>query len=72
MFKVITSAIYVHVSRSLFRGLPWFPFPSWQKESWQTFKETSGYVRPERVNKRPNSMTDIWWWWWWWWWWYMF
>ena len=25
-------------------------------------------MRPERVNKWPNSMTDIWWWWWWWWW----
>ena len=37
-------------------------FPNWQKESWQTFEETSGYVRPERVNKWPNSMTDIWWW----------
>jgi hypothetical protein len=24
-----------------------------------------GYVRPERVNKWPNCMTDIWWWWWW-------
>ena len=33
--------------------------PNWQKESWQTFEETSGYVRPERVNKWPNSMTDI-------------
>jgi hypothetical protein len=33
-------------------------FPNWQKESWQTFEETSGYVRPERVNKWPNSMTD--------------
>jgi len=34
-------------------------YPTWQKESWQTFEETSGYVRPERVNKWPNSMTDI-------------
>jgi hypothetical protein len=42
-------------------------FPNWQKESWQTFEETSGCVRSERVNKWPNSMTDIWWWWWWWW-----
>jgi len=32
----------------------------------QTFEETSGYMRPERVNKWPNSMIDIWWWWWWW------
>jgi len=39
-------------------------FPNWQKESWQTFEETSGYVRQEWVNKWPNSMTDIWWWWW--------
>jgi len=28
----------------------------------------NGHVRPERVNKWSNSMTDIWWWWWWWWW----
>jgi len=34
-------------------------FPNWQKESWQTFEETSGHVRPERVNKWPNSMTDM-------------
>jgi len=34
-------------------------FPNLQKESWQTFEETSGYVRPERVNKWPISMTDI-------------
>ena len=34
-------------------------FPNWQKESWQTFEETSGYVRPERFNKWPNSMTYI-------------
>jgi len=33
--------------------------PNWQQESWYTFEETSGYVRPERVNKWPNSMTDI-------------
>jgi hypothetical protein len=26
-------------------------------------------VRPERVNKWPSSMTDMWWWRWWWWWW---
>jgi hypothetical protein len=44
-------------------------FANWQKESWQTFEETSGHVRLEWVNKWPNSMTDIWWWWWWWWWW---
>jgi hypothetical protein len=34
-------------------------FPNWQKESWQTSEETSRYVRPERVNKWPNSMKDI-------------
>ena len=33
--------------------------PDWQKESWQTSEETSGYVRPERVNKWPNSMKGI-------------
>jgi hypothetical protein len=33
-------------------------FPNWQKELWQTFEETSGYVRPERVNTWPNSMID--------------
>jgi hypothetical protein len=33
--------------------------PDWQKESWQTFEETSGHVRPERINKWPNSMTDM-------------
>jgi hypothetical protein len=32
-------------------------FPNWQKESWQTFEETCGCVRPEWVNKWPNSMT---------------
>jgi len=35
-----------------------YAFPNWQKESWQTSEETSRYVRPERVNKWPNSMTD--------------
>jgi rubrerythrin len=30
----------------------------WQKESWQTFEEASGHVRPERVNKWPNCMKD--------------
>ena len=34
-------------------------FSNWQKESWQTFEETSGYVRLEQVNKCPNPMTDI-------------
>ena len=32
-------------------------FPIWQKESWQTSEEAPRYVRPERVNKWPNSMT---------------
>jgi hypothetical protein len=32
--------------------------PNWQKESWQTFEETSGHVRLERVYKWPNSMID--------------
>ena len=40
-------------------------FPNLQNESWKASKETSRYVRPERVNKWPNSMTDIRWWWWW-------
>ena len=35
------------------------PFTNWQKESWKTSEETSRYVRPERVNEWPNSMTDI-------------
>jgi hypothetical protein len=34
-------------------------FPNWHKELWQNFEETSGYVRPERVNRWPNCMTDI-------------
>jgi hypothetical protein len=34
-------------------------FTDWQKESWETFGEISGYVRTERVNKWPNSMTGI-------------
>ena len=33
--------------------------PNRQKESWQTFEETSGYLRLERANKWPNSMTDM-------------
>jgi FPC/CPF motif-containing protein YcgG len=32
--------------------------PDWQKESWQTFEEAFGHVRPERVNKWPKSMKD--------------
>jgi hypothetical protein len=34
-------------------------FPNWQKESWQTVEETSESVRPERVNKWPNSISDM-------------
>jgi hypothetical protein len=34
-------------------------FRNWQKESWQTSEEISRYVRPEQVNRWPNSMTDI-------------
>jgi hypothetical protein len=30
----------------------------WQKESWQTFEESSGHVRPEPVITWPNCMTD--------------
>ena len=51
------STCFMHSMRSTL-------FPNWQKESWQNFEETSGHVRPEWVNKLPNSMTDIWWWWW--------
>ena len=29
------------------------------RQLWQSFEETSGYVRLEEVNKWPNSMTDI-------------
>jgi hypothetical protein len=28
--------------------------PDWQKESWQNFDETSGYVTPEGVSKWPR------------------
>jgi hypothetical protein len=34
----------------------------WKFNQWQvsqTFEETSGHVRPEWINKWPNSMTDI-------------
>ena len=34
-------------------------FSNWQKESWQTFERTSGYVRPERVNKWPSCIADM-------------
>jgi len=29
------------------------------RRKWKTSEETSRYVRPEQVNKWPNSMTDI-------------
>jgi hypothetical protein len=29
-------------------------FTSWQKESWQNFEETSGYVRPDRSTSGPT------------------
>jgi hypothetical protein len=32
--------------------------PTGRRILWQTFEETPGYVRLERVNKWPNSMTD--------------
>jgi hypothetical protein len=31
----------------------------YENEKWKTSEETSGYVRPERVNTWPNCMTDI-------------
>jgi hypothetical protein len=33
-------------------------FPNDRRKSRKTYEETSGLVRPERVNKWPNSMTD--------------
>jgi hypothetical protein len=33
--------------------------PSGRRNHGRSFEETSGYMRPERVNKWPNSMTDI-------------
>ena len=51
-----------HVNRMPHNRLPRLMktlFTNWQKESWKTFEETSGYMRPERVNKWPNCMTDI-------------
>ena len=33
--------------------------PTGRRNYGQTFEETSGYVRPERINKWPNSMIDI-------------
>ena len=31
-------------------------FPNWQKESWKTFEDASGYVRPERANKLLHNV----------------
>jgi hypothetical protein len=50
-FKVVSSGGITQGNETL--------FSNWQKESWQTFEETSGYMRPERVNKWPNFMRDI-------------
>ena len=33
--------------------------PTGRRNHGTPFEETSGYVRPERVNKWPNSLTDI-------------
>jgi len=33
--------------------------PAGRRNLDKTFEETSGYVRPERVNKWPNYMKDI-------------
>jgi hypothetical protein len=33
--------------------------PTGRKNHGRQFEETSGYVRPERVNKWPNSMRDM-------------
>ena len=33
--------------------------PNWQKEPWQTAEYASRYVRPERISKWPNSVTDM-------------
>jgi len=41
--------------------------PTVRRNRGGPLKRLLGYVRPERVNKWPNSMKDIWWWWWWWW-----
>ena len=51
-----------HVNRMLRNRLPGVMkhySPNDRRKLWQTFEETSGYVRQERVNKWPNSMTDI-------------
>ena len=47
----------VFVDRTSSCGLLPALFSNWHKESWQTFEETCGYVRPEWVNKWPNCMT---------------
>ena len=45
-----------HVSRSLFKGLPWFLLPAGEWESWQTSEETSGYVN---IYCRCNNLKHI-------------
>jgi hypothetical protein len=45
------------LSTAIMEEVEQFQIFHWQKESWQTFEETSGYVRPEWVNKWPNFMT---------------
>jgi len=46
--------------------------PTGRRNHGRLLKRLLGYVRPERVNKWPNCVTDIWWWWWLWWWFYRF
>jgi hypothetical protein len=53
-----------HINRMPRNRLPRLTTP--QKEPRKTTEETSGGVRPERVNKWPNSLIATWWWWWWW------
>ena len=45
--------------------------PTGRRNHGRPLKSLLDTRRPERVNKWPNSMKDIWWWWWWWWWWWM-
>jgi hypothetical protein len=51
-----------HVNRMLPRNrLHWIMkhyCPTGRRNRGRTLKETSGHVRPERVNKWPNSMTE--------------
>jgi len=36
-----------------------------KKKPGETTNETTECMRPEQVNKWPNSMIARWWWWWW-------